>query len=130
MKLKIDSIDEKKLTNGNPFWIVRSGEKGFFCFDKKITNFKAGDEIDVEVKEKEGMDYAGNVVKRLYIEFPKEKPVKNSGVANLNAMLLSFAKDLEIALLEKAKEPKSTKECLDEIQFIYEVFKNLIGGGE
>jgi len=128
MKLRIDSIEEKKMTNGNLFWIVKSGEKGFFCFDKKILNYKAGDEIEVEVKEKEGTDYIGNTVKRYYIEFPKEKSMSTSKVMNLNAMLLSFAKDLEIALLEKSPEPKSAKECLDEIQFIYETFKALVGG--
>jgi len=128
MKVKIESIEEKKMTNGNPFWIVKSEGKSLYCFDRKIQDKKPGDEIEVEIKERDGTDFEGNPIKRLYIQFPKEKPFGGLKVANINAMLLSYAKDLEIALLEKSPEPKSAKECLDEIQFIYETFKNLIGG--
>jgi hypothetical protein len=127
-KVKIESIEEKKMTNGNPFWIVKSEGKSYFCFDKKIVGYGVGDEIEVEVKERDGTDFEGNPIKRFYIQFPKEKAFKGSGIANVDAMLLSYAKDLEIALLEKTKEQKTIQQCLDEIQFIYETFKNLIGG--
>ena len=128
MKVKIESIEEKKMTNGNPFWIVKSEGKSYFCFDKKIQDSRPGDEIEVEIKERDGTDFEGNPIKRFYIQFPKERSFGGSKVVNTNAMLLSYAKDLEIALLEKTKEQKTIQQCLDEIQFIYETFKNLIGG--
>jgi len=127
-KMKIESIEEKKMTNGNPFWIVKSGDKSYFCFDRKIQDKKVGDEIEVDIQEREGKDFEGNPIKRLYIQFPKEKSFGGSKVVSTNAMLLSYAKDLEIAIMEKSKETKTLQQTLEEIQFIYETFKNLIGG--
>jgi hypothetical protein len=128
MKVRIESIEEKKMTNGNPFWIVRSEGKNYFCFDKKITGYSVGDEIEVEVREKDGTDYEGNPVKRFYIQFPKERFTPKT--VSTDAMVLSYAKDLEIALLGRTKEQKTVQQCLEEIQFIYETFKELIGGNK
>jgi len=128
-KVKIESIEEKKMTNGNPFWIVKSEGKSYFCFDRKIQDSRPGDEIEVEIKERDGTDFEGNPIKRLYIQFPKEsKSYGSSKVININAMILAYAKDLEIAIMEKSKETKTLQQTLEEIQFIYETFKNLIGG--
>ena len=142
MKVKIESIEEKKMTNGNPFWIVKSNGKGYYCFDKKIADYTVGDEIEVETKEKEGTDHKGNPIRWLYIQFPKEKPqtsqakpkekpqTSQAKAVSTDAMLLAYAKDLEIAILEKSNEAKTLQQALEEIQFIYETFKNLIGGGK
>jgi len=128
-KMKIDSLEKKAKQDGRPYWVVKSNGTTYYCFDTKIGEKKVGDEIEVDIKEKDTTDSQGNASKWFYIQFPKEnKSFGGSRVVNTNAMLLSYAKDLEIALLEKTKEQTTIQQCLDEIQFIYETFKNLIGG--
>jgi len=126
--IKIDSLEKKAKQDGRPYWVVKSGNTTYYCFDTKIGEKKVGDEIEVDVREKDTTDSQGNVSKWFYIQFPKEKSFGGSKVVNTNAMLLSYAKDLEIAIMEKSKETKTLQQTLEEIQFIYETFKNLIGG--
>jgi len=127
--IKIDSLEKKAKQDGRPYWVVKSNGVTYYCFDTKIGEKKVGDEIEVDVREKDTTDSQGNVSKWFYIQFPKEnKSFGGSKVVSTNAMLLSYAKDLEIAIMEKGKETKTLQQTLEEIQFIYETFKNLIGG--
>jgi len=125
MKVRIESIEEKKKTDGNPFWLVKSEGKTYYCFDKKIETAKVGDEIEVEIKERDGTDFDGNLIKRYYLQFPKEK-FTNPKAVNKDAILLSYAKDLVIAL--KGDKEKDLQEALGEIELAYKFFKNLLGG--
>jgi len=125
MKVRIESIEEKKKTDGNPFWLVKSEGKTYYCFDKKIETAKVGDEIEVEIKERDGTDFDGNLIKRYYLQFPKEK-FTNPKAVSTDAMLLSYAKDLVIAL--KGDKEKDLQEALGEIELAYKFFKNLLGG--
>jgi len=127
-RIKIDSLEKKAKQDGRPYWVVKSNGVTYYCFDTKIGEKKVGDEIEVDVREKDTTDSQGNVSKWLYIQFPKEKSFGGSKVVNLNAMILAYAKDLEIAIMGKSKETKTLQQTLEEIQFIYETFKNLIGG--
>jgi len=128
-KMKIDSLEKKAKQDGRPYWVVKSNGATYYCFDTKIGEKKVGDEIEVDIREKDTTDSQGNVSKWFYIQFPKEnKSFGGPKVANVNAMILAYAKDLEIAIMEKSKETKTLQQTLEEIQFIYETFKNLIGG--
>jgi len=127
--IKIDSLEKKAKQDGRPYWVVKSNGVTYYCFDTKIGEKKVGDEIEVDVREKDTTDSQGNVSKWFYIQFPREnKSFGGPKVVNTNAMILAYAKDLEIAIMEKSKETKTLQQTLEEIQFIYETFKNLIGG--
>jgi len=127
-KMKIESLEKKAKQDGRPYWVVKSNGMTYYCFDTKIGEKKVGDEIEVDIREKDTTDSQGNVSKWFYIQFPKEKSFGGPKAVNTNAMILAYAKDLEIAIMEKSKETKTLQQTLEEIQFIYETFKALIGG--
>ena len=127
MKIKIEGMEEKKKTDGNPFWLIKNGSKTLFCFDKKIAEYKVGDEVEGEIIEKEGTDFTGSPVIRYYLQFPQEKRA-TTRVISVNAMLLSYAKDL-IITINQGKN-KDLQQYLDEIEISFKFFKNLLEGGE
>jgi len=128
MKIKIEGMEEKKKTDGNPFWLIRSGGKVLFCFDKKIAEYQVGDEIEGDIIEKEGTDFTGSPVIRYYLILSKEKKnIANiSKVVSVNAMLLSYAKDL-IITINQGKD-KDLQQYLNEIAISFKFFKDLLGG--
>jgi uncharacterized membrane protein len=127
-QIKIDAIEEKKTQDGRSYWLVDSEGKRYICWDKKITLAEAGDTIEAEVVKKEGTDFAGNQVVRYYLQFPKEKKTKKT--EDKREMLLSYAKDIEIAILNKTTTEKPLSVILDEIETIYNKLANIIKGGE
>ena len=131
MKIKIEGIEEKKKTDGNSFWLIRNGNKVLFCFDKKIAEYKVGDEIEGEIIEKEGTDFTGSPVIRYYLILSKEKKnISNNSkkVVSVDAMLLSYAKDL-IITINQGKD-KDLQQYLSEIETSFKFFKNLLEGGD
>jgi|GEM_PF-4615293 len=139
-KLRIQSIEEKKKSDGNPFWVVRDEKgKAYYCFDTKASELQEGDVIEVEVEEREGKDSRGNPTKWYSIKFPKEeKDVQETQVsvqgnipqqetAYSNVAILELAVDLEIALIQQG-DKRSTKQALEEVKSIYSTFKGLVEG--
>jgi len=128
MKIKIEGMEEKKKTDGNPFWLIKNGGKTLFCFDKKIAEYKVGDEIEGDIIEKEGTDFTGSPVIRYYLILSKEKKsfANISKVVSVNAMLLSYAKDL-IITINQGKD-KDLQQYLNEIAISFKFFKDLLGG--
>lgn len=128
MKIKIEGMEEKKKTDGNPFWLIRNGNKTLFCFDKKIAEYKVGDEVEGEIIEKEGTDFTGSPVIRYYLILSKKSVANTSEIVSVNAMLLSYAKDLVITI-NQGKD-KDLQQYLNEIEISYKFFKNLLEGGD
>jgi len=142
-KLRIQSIEEKKKSDGNPFWVIRDENgKAYYCFDTKASELQEGDVIEVEVEEREGKDSKGNPTKWYSIKFPKEEKVvqeqketqvsvqgniPQQDVIYSNVTILELAVDLEIALIQQG-DKKSTKQALEEVKNIYSTFKGLVEG--
>jgi hypothetical protein len=139
-KLRIQSIEEKKKSDGNPFWVIRDENgKAYYCFDTKASELQEGDIIEVEIEEREGKDSKGNPTKWYSIKFPKEEKVVQEtqlsvrgnipqhDVIYSNVAILELAVDLEIALIQQG-DKKSTKQALEEVKSIYSTFKGLVEG--
>jgi hypothetical protein len=139
-KLRIQSIEERKKSDGNPFWVIRDENgKAYYCFDAKASELQEGDVIEVEIEEREGKDLKGNPSKWYSIKFPKEEKViqetqvsvqgniPQQDVTYSNVAILELAVDLEIALIQQG-DKKSTKQALEEVKNIYSTFKGLVEG--
>lgn len=128
--------NEVKTKHGNPITsltILREngGEREYTCFEKEILEKKVGEEITYN--EKEGQPYNGEI--QWYLNLPKEsKPFAVGGYrgkspeelkAQTNAMVLSYAKDIVVALINngKCEGLATTREYLD---LIYPYLNSLL----
>jgi hypothetical protein len=129
-QIKIDAIEEKKTQDGRSYWLVTSEGKKYICWDRKITLAEAGDTIEADIIKKEGTDFAGNPITWYYLQFPKEQKAKAKRTEDKREMLLSYAKDIEIAILNKTTTEKPLSVILDEIETIYNKLSNIVKGGK
>jgi hypothetical protein len=125
-KLKVEEITTKTKKDGNPFWLVKSGNTTYMCFDSKIKEM-LGKEVEVYVTSKETENYDGTRGMAHYINLPKPKAnYAKQQQANPDAMILSYAKDIVVAKMQCSTETKTIEQLGSEVKVLYEMFKKLL----
>lgn len=111
--LKIETIQQKLSTKGQPYWTYKANGKTYGCWDKEAAEHIAkavldGKSVQVEITENESNGQKFRNIQKFVnvVDHAASMPVIASSASkgmNSTAMYVSYAKDIFIAMVEKAE---------------------------